>query len=73
MGTEPRQAISYLLRIWRVSEGEAYRWRALLESPSTGERHGFADLEQLLAYLRAEIAAPEESGPAEPPVEGQGG
>jgi hypothetical protein len=40
---------SYLLRIWRAgSEGG---WRASLQSIPEGERHMFADLESLLAFL----------------------
>jgi hypothetical protein len=49
--------LSYLLRLWRVSEvggvqsaGEAH-WRASLESPHSGERVGFAGLEELFDYL----------------------
>jgi hypothetical protein len=39
--------ISYLLRLWH-SDGQ---WRASLEIPGTGKRIGFANLEQLFAYL----------------------
>jgi len=49
--------LSYLLRLWRVSEvggaqsaGEAH-WRASLESPHSGERVGFAGLEELFGFL----------------------
>jgi hypothetical protein len=31
--------------------GEQLVWRASLEDPRTGERHGFASLEQLVAHL----------------------
>jgi hypothetical protein len=44
---------SYLLRLWRVGEGEE-GWLASLESAHTGERRGFADLEAMLVYLRRE-------------------
>jgi hypothetical protein len=40
---------SYLLRIWRA--GGAGGWRASLQSIPEGERHMFADLESLLAFL----------------------
>jgi hypothetical protein len=40
---------SYLLRIWRAG-GEG-GWRASLQSIPEGERHMFADLESLLAFL----------------------
>jgi hypothetical protein len=42
---------SYLLRLWRVREGEE-DWRASLESARTGERRGFANLDALFAYVR---------------------
>jgi hypothetical protein len=49
-----REYISYLLRLWQVTtEGKAV-WRASLESPHTGEQLGFANLEALCRYLRAE-------------------
>ncbi|CAN5874699.1 hypothetical protein BH10CHL1_BH10CHL1_22280 [soil metagenome] len=40
---------SYLLRLWR-SSGDG-GWRASLQSVQTNERHMFADLESLLAFL----------------------
>jgi hypothetical protein len=42
---------AYLLRLWQTSEGETAVWRVLLEDPRTGERHGFADLNSLYAFL----------------------
>ncbi len=52
---------SYLLRLWRgVTAGDP-NWRASLEDPQTGERHGFADLEELFGYLEAKTG---ESGDA---------
>jgi len=61
MSDDARQAFSYLLRIWRVKDEGLVHWRALLEDPSSGERRGFADLEALFAYLRAEVAADDET------------
>ena len=46
---------SYLLRLWRVSEGEE-DWCVSLESARTGERRGFADLEAMLDFLRQRTA-----------------
>ena len=40
---------SYLLRLW--SAGADGGWRASLQSIQTGQRHMFADLESLLAFL----------------------
>ena len=43
--------LSYLLRLWMVEATDGTRWRASLESPITGERLGFQDLEALFTYL----------------------
>ena len=42
---------SYILRLWRVDLSKPAVWRASLENPETGQRIGFASLEQLFAYL----------------------
>ena len=42
---------SYLLRLWCTDELRGFHWQASLESPQTGERIGFASLEELFAYL----------------------
>ena len=44
---------SYLVRLWRTGEGKA--WRVMLERVDTRERHGFADLEGLCAFLREQM------------------
>lgn len=43
--------LSYLLRLWQTYSDGQLVWRASLESPHTGERQGFADLEQLFVFL----------------------
>ncbi len=45
-----RPYLSYLLRLWLV-EDDGPVWRASLENPHTVERHGFATLEELVAFL----------------------
>jgi len=45
---------AYLLRLWR-SETLDQGWRASLEDPHTGERIGFASLEQLFAFLMEQV------------------
>ena len=40
---------SYLLRLWCSSAGGV--WQASLQSVQSGERHSFADLDSLLAFL----------------------
>ena len=47
----------YLLRLWsaNVSRTGLSSWRASLENPHTGERLGFANLEQLFTYLMQQV------------------
>ncbi len=54
---------SYLLRLWRTGTGPKATWRASLETVDSESRIGFADLDALFAYLRAQTA-----GPLEPEV-----
>lgn len=58
-GEGPRgqpEYLSYLLRLWRVEGGEQPIWRASLKGAGGGEQVGFASLEELFDYLRAETA-----------------
>ncbi len=41
---------SYLLRLW-LEPNDPPEWRAMLESPSSGERHGFASLKALFDFV----------------------
>ena len=43
--------LSYLLRLWHMEGLGDFEWRASLEIPETGQRIGFANLEQLFVYL----------------------
>ena len=45
---------SYLLRLWCVQGDKSRVWRASLQSTQTRQEVGFAGLEALFAYLRAE-------------------
>lgn len=45
--------LSYLLRLWMVKAADGNQWRALLESPLTGERIGFPNMEALFTYLES--------------------
>ena len=47
---------SYLLRLWREVEGTVV-WRASLQDPRTGERVGFATLDDLVEYLHHHVEA----------------
>jgi len=44
MGRKQPDYLSYLLRLWRVSNEGNPVWRTLLQSAETGERVGFAGL-----------------------------
>jgi len=50
----PPRYRAYLLRCWEERGQDPLRplWRFSLEEPHTGERHGFADLAQLVAFLQ---------------------
>ncbi len=54
MNPSPRY-LSYLLRLWQTQDQDRILWRASLESPGTGERRGFADLEELVQFLRVQM------------------
>jgi hypothetical protein len=44
---------SFLLRLWRVSDGnDETEWRASLQDGLTSEPVSFANLEELFVYLR---------------------
>ena len=50
MGERPGY-LAYMLRMWRVEAEDGPVWRASVESPHTGERVGFRNLEALFDYL----------------------
>ena len=61
MTTTQPNYLSYLLRLWRVNEDNGVQstlnkamWRASLENPHTGQRKGFASLEELFDFLQEE-------------------
>jgi hypothetical protein len=56
MGEKQRRYISYLLRLWQVAGDGNLVWRASLENPHTGERHGFSCLDDLIAFLEMEMS-----------------
>ena len=55
--------LSYLLRLWGAGKGADSIWRASLESPMTGERHGFASLKDLFTFLQAQADDPADPTP----------
>jgi hypothetical protein len=56
MTTQSPRYLAYMLRLWQASSKEP-DWRASLESPHTGERHGFANLDDLFGFLQRQIGA----------------
>jgi hypothetical protein len=54
MTTEQQRYLAYMLRLWQVSSDGEPIWRTSLESPHSGERHGFANLEMLFAFLEGQ-------------------
>jgi hypothetical protein len=52
MANKQQRYLSYLLRLWQTSDDGEQVWRASLESPGTGERQGFASIEDLIVFLR---------------------
>ncbi len=52
---DPPRYCSYLLRCWQEPSLVHLRpaaWRFSLENPHTGQRHGFATFDALMAFLR---------------------
>jgi hypothetical protein len=49
---------SYLLRCWEIRSqhpDQPPTWRYSLQDPQTEQKRGFADLEELMAFLHAEF------------------
>jgi len=44
-------SLSYLVRLWPTGVAGQHLWRASLENVQSGERRGFANLEQLFVFL----------------------
>ncbi len=58
MPTNANVYIAYLIRLW--SEGPGV-WRGMVEDSNTGERHYFANIDDLLAFLRQQVKQQEVS------------
>jgi hypothetical protein len=54
--SQPFSYQSYLLRVWR--EAPEGPWRASLENATSGEKRAFAQLEDLIDYLRQGLTSP---------------
>jgi hypothetical protein len=64
VGSQPitgrAEYLSYLLRLWQVSVGGLPVWRVSLQRPGAAEQRVFADLDELLAFLRARTGESDE-------------
>ncbi len=72
MATMQPDYLSYLLRLWRVDGDNGDQrnpavWRASLENPHTGERKGFAGLDELFDFLQAQTEEIPRYAEAKPP------
>jgi hypothetical protein len=61
-----RPYLAYLLRLWQIQDKGEIGWRASLENAHTGEKLAFAQLDELVAFLRQQAGR---APPAERPVE----
>jgi hypothetical protein len=52
MRERQRPYLAYLLRLWQVHHEREIGWRASVENAHTGEKVGFAHLDELVAFLR---------------------
>jgi hypothetical protein len=55
---KPPRYRTYLLTIWEErSQDPALPavWRFRLEDPRSGQRHGFGEFEEMMAFLRGEL------------------
>ena len=60
MDPRRRGHLAFLLRLWRVDNGQEMIWRASLQDVRTGERLGFAGLDEAVAYLQQQLESPPE-------------
>jgi hypothetical protein len=51
---EQRDDMSYLLRLWRMGDGERPMWQASLKNFHNGQRVGLASLEDLFHILQSQ-------------------
>jgi hypothetical protein len=58
----PRDYLSYLLRLWRSSDGKQDIWRTSLQRPGSDRREGFANLQELFDFLEIQTGSRDERG-----------
>jgi hypothetical protein len=52
-----RQEHAFIVRVWHEASDDAAPWRGSVEHVSTHRRHYFADLSELLDFIRQNAAA----------------
>ena len=52
---EKLEYLAYLLRLWRTGLGENVVWRASLQDPQSGQRIGFASLDEVVEFLEQKM------------------
>jgi hypothetical protein len=65
MSKQQPTSLSYLLRLWPTDAAGQPVWRASLENVQTGDRLGFANLEQLFVFLMQQTEHDREAPNAE--------
>ena len=56
-GNGQQHVLSYVLRMWETRNGEQSVWRASLQDVRSGERMGFAGLDEVTRFLRAQTGS----------------
>ena len=62
---QPPSYRTYLIRCWEERSRDTTHptvWRFSLEDPHTSRRHGFPSLEDVVTFLRGELAGSQDSG-----------
>lgn len=54
--------MSFMLRLYRANDDGKPVWRMSLEPSLTGERRGFASLDDLVEFLRQQMGATQATG-----------
>ena len=52
MSSRRKGYVAYLLRLWQVQDKGKIGWRASLENAHSGEKLAFAQLDELVVFLR---------------------
>jgi hypothetical protein len=57
MSGDKSRYLAFLVRMWQPGDEGKPVWRASVDNPHTAERHYFADLEALFAFLEEQTAS----------------